>query len=344
MSPLDHSALWPKTGSRHSRFSLSHPFIPMTTLPASTPLLNQPYPSCGCHRRSVSWGAILAGLTTAIALQVLFMMLGAGLGFAIYSPLTDDNPIAGLGTGAVVIQGLSAVLSLWFGGWVAGRFTPVGLRSLGGLHGFSVWCSATVAGVLFVSFGAGWALGDLSKLVGGGLSLAGRPAAAAASGATDLAKDALKQSGDTLASFTDEALGNRPATDAAKSADIRAKRAVGMAVARLFNPAQSANVAENRAALIKALADNTGMSAAEAEKTVTEWTATYEQMKADFLVMKNQAEAKAREAADKAAKALAIFSLCAFAGFLLGAFAATWGGCHGAACAHRREADNTVLA
>ena len=116
--------------------------------------------------RSVSWAAILAGTSAAVALQVLFMLLGAGLGFAMYSPLTETNPIADLGTGAIVIQGLSAVLSLWFGGWVAGRFTPVGLRSTGWLHGFLVWCAATVAGVLLVSFGAGWIMGDLSKLVG----------------------------------------------------------------------------------------------------------------------------------------------------------------------------------
>ena len=45
-------------------------------------------------RSSVSWGAILAGTRAALALQVLFMMLGAGLGFAIYSPLTEENPEA----------------------------------------------------------------------------------------------------------------------------------------------------------------------------------------------------------------------------------------------------------
>src|ERR1019366_483329 len=132
---------------------------------------------------------IFAGLTAALALQVLFMLLGAGLGFAIYSPLTDANPIADLGTGAVIIEGISAVFSLWFGGWVAGRFAPKGTRHAGWLHGFLVWSAATVAGVLIISIGAGWALGDLSKLVGGGLSMAGKPAAALAEGAGSMVKD-----------------------------------------------------------------------------------------------------------------------------------------------------------
>lgn len=289
----------------------------------------------------VCWGAIFAGLAAALALQVLFMMLGAGLGFAIYSPLTNENPVGDLGTGAVIIQGISAVLSLWFGGWVAGRFSPSSGRMAGGLHGFVVWCSATVAGVLLVSFGAGWALGDLSKLVGGGLSLAGKPAAAATEGAANLAKDALKQSGDTLGSFVEEATGRIPAGNPAGA--VRAKREIGFALARLFNPMQSGNPAEARAAAVKALVDNTGMSEAEADRAITGWTTSYENLKRDLAAAKDQAEAKAREAADKAAKALSIFSFCAFVGFSLGAVAATLGGKHGATYARKHDLEPVVI-
>ncbi|HUG11998.1 MAG TPA: hypothetical protein VMM36_13340 [Opitutaceae bacterium] len=271
-------------------------------------------------------------MSAALALQVLFMMLGAGLGFAIYSPLTAENPVANLGVGAMLIQGISAVVSLWFGGWVAGRFSPVRARATGWLHGFSVWCVATVAGVLVVAFGAGWMLGDLSKLVGGGLSAAGQPAAAVAGGAVDLAADAVKQSGETITSFVDEAVGNRPA-DGAVSEGIRAKREIGFAVARLFNPAQEGNTDANRAAAVTALVDHTGMSQADADRAVTEWTATFDRLQADLAAVKEAAAAKAREAADTAANALAIFSLCAFVGFLLGALSASWGGSQGAKCA-----------
>src|ERR1700710_2966843 len=80
--------------------------------------------SAHTHHRSVSWGAIFAGWTAATSLQVLSIMLGAGLGFAIYEPMTDENPVASVGKGAIVVQGISAVFSLWFGGWVAGRLLP----------------------------------------------------------------------------------------------------------------------------------------------------------------------------------------------------------------------------
>jgi hypothetical protein len=281
---------------------------------------------------TISWGAILAGMTAALALQVLFMLLGAGLGFAIYSPLTEENPVADLGKGALVIQGISAVISLWFGGWIAGRFAPQGRRGTGWLHGFCVWCGATVAGVIVVSAGAGWLLGDLSKLIGGGLSMAGRPAAAVAGGATDLVRDAAKQSGDTLSSFVEEAVSNRR-SDAPGSSGIRAKRELGQAVARLFNPAQQGDTAANRTTVVTALVEHAGMSQADAEQAVTQWTASYERLKADLTATKEAAAAKARQAADEAARALTIFSLCAFVAFLLGALGASWGGTHGARAA-----------
>lgn len=278
------------------------------------------------------WGAILAGVSAAIALQVLFMMLGAGLGFALYSPITEENPIANLGMGAVLIQGVSAVLSLWFGGWVAGRLARMDSTTPGWLHGFIVWCTATVAGVLFVSAGAGWALGDISKIVGGGLSAAGRPAAALATEAGELAKTALQQSGETLTSFGDEVLGSRPG-DANATSGARAKREIALALGRFFQPGTSGGLPADRTALVQALVTHGGMSAAVAERTVTEWSATYERLKADAAAALQAAEAKARQLADDAASALAVFSLCAFVGFALGALAASLGGKCGATCA-----------
>jgi len=285
----------------------------------------------------VSWGAIFAGLSAALALQVLLMMLGAGLGFAIYSPITNENPVADLGKGAMVIQGLSAVVALWLGGWVAGRLTPVPARGTGFLHGFSVWCAATVAGVMIVALGAGWVLGDLGKVVGGGLSLAGKPAAAVAGGATDLAKDALQKSSSTLASFADEALASRPESSTARTsaATVRARREIGFALARYFTPepAGDADMSGKRSALQKALMDASGMNETQAERIIADWTASYDRLRADLTAAKDAAAAKARAVADEAAGSLAILSLCAFVAFLIGAISAGCGGRHGARCA-----------
>lgn len=116
------------------------------------------------HR--LSWGAILAGTVAALTFQILFMLAGAGIGFAIFSPLTDRHPAVDFSAGAAVVEGISAVLSLWFGGWVAGRFTPERLRRTGWMHGLLVWCLVTLVGVSLVSGGASWAAGGLSRLAG----------------------------------------------------------------------------------------------------------------------------------------------------------------------------------
>jgi hypothetical protein len=295
----------------------------------------------GRHCRSVSWGALFAGLIAAMAMQVLFMLLGAGLGFAMWSPRTDANPVAELGAGAVIVQGISAVFSLWFGGWVAGRFSPAGLRGTGWLHGFVVWCAATVAGVLVVSMGASTAVGDISKVVGGGLSMAGKPAASLADSAAAAAKDATKRSTDMVGSFVDEGAGNAT-TGTTPGTTARAKREVGLAVARYFNPALENDKAANRAALVKVLADHGNMTEADADKMVNEWTKSYDDLKADIAATKAQAEQKAREVADKAAKALAVFSLCTFVAFVIGAMAASCGG-HQGAC-HARKLRATTVA
>lgn len=285
-------------------------------------------------RSTVSWGAIFAGATAGLALQVLFMMLGAGLGLAIYSPITSENPVANLSIGALIIHSICALISLFFGGWVAGRFTPVAARAAACLHGFIVWCTCTVGGVLLVALGAGAVVGGASSLIGGGLSAVGKPVAAAADGAVDLASDAMKQSGDTISSFVDEAVSSM-AVDAPENAGIRAKREIGFAVARLFNSAQEGDATTRRDAAVTALVNHAGMNKADADRAVTEWTETFERLQADLTAAKEAAATKAREAADSTASAMAKFSLWAFVGFLLGALAASWGGNQGAKCATR---------
>ncbi|MEO8863729.1 MAG: hypothetical protein ABI420_01720 [Opitutaceae bacterium] len=274
-------------------------------------------------------------------MQIVFMLVGAGLGFAIYSPITAEHPVADLSTGAVVVEGISAVFSLWFGGWVAGRFSRRNTRHAGWLHGLLVWGSMMIAGVALVGAGAGWALGDLSQLVGGGLSLAAKPAAAAVSGGADLAKSALKKSGDSISSYVQEATESLPA-DASKSTTTRAKREVGLAATRFFTASDDSSRSTNRADLITALT-NSGMSQPAADKLVNEWTASYDHLKKDLQTAKDEAAAKARVAADEAAHTLMIFCLVSAIAFLLGAAAAAAGGCQGTKFAVEHDLDREVV-
>ncbi len=127
-------------------------------------------------------------------------------------------------------------------------------------------------------------------------------------------------------------------SNATPAATARAKREIAFALGRLFKPGENTDVAANRAAAVKVLVETGGLSQADADRMVTEWTDSYNRLKADLQTAKNEAEAKARVAADKAADALALFSLASFAAFVLGAISASCGGRHGAKCATRCEA------
>ena len=310
------------------------PRIPMHSL---TPTLSDSVslPARSSSRPAVSWGAILAGLAATMALLVVCMLLGAGLGFAFYTPLTDEDPVKDLGTGVALTEGISAVVSLWFGGWVAGRFVPIGGRGTGRLHGFIVWCLAMLAGVLLLSSVAGWA-SSVAKILGGGVAWGDKPTAVLADG-TELAHDNLKQSANLLASFTDEALGNR-ADSHPQFSPIRARREISTAIARFFNPASDANARANRAALVKAIARNTNMSEAEADQTVADWSVAYDELKVDLNAAKNEAETRARAQAHEASHELALFSFCSFAALAMGGLSASFGGHVGANAARRSGA------
>jgi hypothetical protein len=306
-----------------------------TTLPPDTPYaVATEY----CPTRTVSWGAIFAGTITTIALQIVLMMLGSGLGLAIYHPASDDNPIGNLSTGAVVVQGITCVISLWIGGWVAGRSTGRAGRKVGRLHGFMVWCFSTVLAIAIIVQGAGAALGGIGRLAGGGLSVAGKAAATAAGGASDgvasLAKEAASRTKSLTDSYLDEGISNR--LEGKSPGEVaRAKRELGFAIAHLFS-SDEASMAANKQAVVTVLVNDVGMSQADARRMVDEWTSAHDRLKKDLDDAKEKAAAKAKEVAEKTAKALALFSLVAFFAFMIGMVVSIWGGSHGGACAYRR--------
>lgn len=281
--------------------------------------------------RALSWRAILAGIVAGLAVHLLLTLLGIGVGAGTLDPVTDENPIAKFTTGAAIAWIASALISLWIGGWVAGRFTPGGNRRSGCLHGFLVWSLAAIAVFGFATSTAGLAIGGAAKVVGQGLELASKPLSAAASGAGDIAKDAIKQNSDAIGSYLEEAVESR-GSEASPAEAVRARREIGYALGKLFKPGADVNSQENREAVSKALVQYGGLSEAHANRLVGEWADSYAKLKADLDAAKEKAEQKAREAAEKASKALAHAAIWTFIAFLLGAVVASLGGRSGASC------------
>ncbi len=285
-------------------------------------------------RRSPAWGGVIAGAVAGLATHILIMMLLTAIGMGAANPGTDDNPVATFGLGTAIAWSVSALISLFIGGWVAGRCAARVHSVSGGVHGFLVWCVATIAGVLIVSSGAGALIGGAARIVGQGASMAGQ----AAGGMADLAKEAVASNAASIQSMMDEVTEN-PAikNNAAKAA--AAKREIGQAVRQLFRADGNLRDPQARKEVVEAMT-RAGVSEADANQTVDSWVASMERMRAQFDQAKTAAVEKAREAADKAAKGIAKAALWSFIGFVLGALAATFGGRSG----QRWEYSHTEIA
>jgi ElaB/YqjD/DUF883 family membrane-anchored ribosome-binding protein len=118
------------------------------------------------HRGRSSWGAILAGGITALALTLLLTLLGMALGFTSFNPATEDNPLGNLPTISLVWMAVTTIIAVGVGGYTAGRLAGVLHNTGAALHGVTVWAVYTLLAVWLGST----ALTGLVNLTGSALS------------------------------------------------------------------------------------------------------------------------------------------------------------------------------
>ncbi len=99
----------------------------------------------------ISWGAVLAGALTVMAVLFLLNLLGFGIGLTTIDPMTETNTFDGLGTGTIVWWCLANVAALFIGGMVAGRMCGLPSNADGGLHGFLAWALYTLLSFFLVT-------------------------------------------------------------------------------------------------------------------------------------------------------------------------------------------------
>lgn len=110
----------------------------------------------------LSWRAIFAGAAIAIAVQVVFTLIGLALGLATLDPATGDNPSgASLGFGAGLWLIITSLISLFVGGYIATRLT--GSRD-SWLQGLTTWATVTILSLILLSTAAGSMIGAASGL------------------------------------------------------------------------------------------------------------------------------------------------------------------------------------
>lgn len=247
----------------------------------------------------VSWAAVAAGAVASLALTLLLLSFGAGMGFAVVSPWGHSGVSTTsfeIGTGLFFI--VMAMISSSLGGYLAGRLRTkwIGVHTTEVLfrdtaHGFLAWAFASVIGAVLLASPA-------SSLVGGALS-----------GATQAAAGSAQSS--PMDGYVDRLL--RP--DNPSSQTQQNPRDTRAEMVRLFSSSfRDGNdmSTTDRAYVAKVVAARTGLSEQDAEKRVND-VAT--QVKSDM------------DKARKAAMHVAIWlTLSLFIGAFCAALAATEGG------------------
>jgi len=110
----------------------------------------------------ISWGAIFAGAIIALATQLVLTLMGTAVGLATLNPTTGQNPSGatlGIGAGAWLV--VSSLVSLFLGGYIAGR---LGGTFNGWLHGLATWATVAMLTILLLTTAAGGLIGTASGL------------------------------------------------------------------------------------------------------------------------------------------------------------------------------------
>lgn len=306
---------------------------------------------------AVSWGAIFAGAAGAAALSLILLVLGTGLGLSSASAFSSQGASAAtLGIAGIAWITFTQLAASGMGGYLAGRlrsrWTAVHTDEVyfrDTAHGFLAWAVATLVTAAFLA-------SSVSAIIGTGVQAAGAAAGGVASAGAAAAASARPAGGpgaptgaDATGYFVDSLFRpdmNAPAPVAAAPADASAPMAASTASAAATGPstgvvqtnaATGAEVSRIMASALRSgtlpqddaryvgrlVSQRTGLSQPDAEKRVTD---VFNKAQTKL----RDAEAAARDAADKARKTSAHAALWLFISLLIGAFvasfAATFGG------------------
>lgn len=300
----------------------------------------------------ISWGSIIAGTLCAFALQLLFNLIGLGIGLSAVDVSQGSEALADIGAGAGIWWGASAIVSLVIGGWIAGRLAGVPIRLTAALHGASVWALVTLLTVWLATT-------TLSTAVSGAFGAVGQIGQTTASAVTGAAstlessvpmlvgqQDALTEAGQqrqsVMRSIRREARQlyrqvvsqseQQRAAQAVQStaADIvRTPGDIGQdlnaLVDRLF-AAGGVFSEEDRQQVVSLMQERLGLSPEEAEQIVQNWQERYQaavaQVEETIETLRTEAAQTAREAAEAVGAAAGWTALA----LLLGLLAAVVGG------------------
>jgi polyhydroxyalkanoate synthesis regulator phasin len=260
--------------------------------------------------KRMSWGAVLAGAVVALSVQLLLTLLGLGIGLATVDPAAGGTPDAatfGIATG--VFYAIVTLLSLFFGGWVAGRLAGMPVRTDGLLHGLVTWSVAMLVLLYVVTTSVGAILSGTLGMVGTALQAAGQGAQAAAGAAAE--SDIGQQAMNAIQRQAQQLLGQaQQATGAQDTSEL---------LDRVMAIAQGGVSEQEQQQIVDQIVQETGVTREEAQAQLQQLQTQYQEAAA-------AAEEQARQAAQATAQAVSQGAFWSFVALLCGAIAAAVGG------------------
>jgi len=262
----------------------------------------------------MDWKSVFAGAIAAVAISGLLTAFGAAIGLSLTSAHRGSGfSVTTLAIAAALWLVMVHVWSFTAGGYLAGRLSevpdpdPQESRFRAGANGFMVWALGTAVGLVFLTFAAGTAVKTTAEV-------AGKAASGVAQAASNLSADNVSYVADTLFRGQATPAGAGPAAN-----QRRPEPAVVAEAGRIFvvGLAQGSLNSGDRAYLAQVVSRETGLPEADAQRRVEE---TFAQAKG----MKDAAEQRVREAADKARKQAVVAAFLAAAASLMGLVAAVW--------------------
>lgn len=275
--------------------------------------------------KRISWSAIFAGVALAMVVSLMLNLLGTAIGSASFDPLREANPLNGLGKGTAIWIVVSGIVSLFVGGWIAGRLA----QREGALHGLLVWATSSLITLYLVS-------SAVTGIVSSGLSLAGSGLSAVGNGMAQVApklgrtvqgqleqqgidfnlndiqgelETAMRQTGKPeLNPENVKQEANASGEDAKNTAQNSAKnpqnadQQLGGLLDSIKAKGDKAWDALDRQAMVNLIKARTDKTDAEANQIVDQTQQAYHQAYAKYQQLKADAEKQAREGADVAAK------------------------------------------
>lgn len=300
--------------------------------------------------KRISWGSVFAGVLIAIVIQISLSLLGIGIGLGTVDPKTETDPTKGLALGSAIWFILTSLIALYSGGWIAARLAPTRQLFDGIIHGLLTWSLITLITLYLVTTTIGVILGGVGSLVGSTLGVVGNVAAKGVQAAAPAIENKLQDQGIDLTSLKQEAktllrqtgkaglqpkalskqanaAGNQATNTAGNIAENpqQADNEVDALIDRLANRGKGVTSEADKEAAVNVVVARTGKSRAEASQIVDNWIAASKQAGAKLEQTKQQAEAKARDIADKAAKAASTAAILTFISLLLGAAVSGFG-------------------